>query len=290
MAKPAQGQIVPDHLIANRTEYERLLTEHFACVSPKAVNQMLRALDRPSNRLWTEILAPSLLLDAGGHHHHHHNHHNHMDVVAACALPLHMRPIHLPIADTVRTKGRNHKLAIWASEAEPAVVQGEISLFANVLRIGSQNEDGEWEPPSHRVVGAPYTIFTLEYDPPSGWDRDRRLQFLDTQLGWFRKSGSNDLDRPIRALWDWAVQFSDFRGICANWSGNKSVHIHLVFDTSAVMREFSGPSRSVSAGVYTAVGRKWQPRLPGCSRRRSSPTPLFGGRSSTESCRTVCTR
>src|SRR5258708_26912649 len=64
VAKPAQGQIVPDHLIGNRTEYDRLLTEHFACVSPKAVNQMLRALDRPSNRLWTEILAPNLLLDA----------------------------------------------------------------------------------------------------------------------------------------------------------------------------------------------------------------------------------
>ena len=220
MAKPAQGQIVPDHLIGNRTEFERLLTEHFACVSPKAVNQMPRALDRPSNRLWTEILAPSLLLDAGGHHHHHHSHHNQMDVVAACALPLHMRPIYLPIADTVRTKGRNHKLAIWASEAELAVVQGEISLFANVLCIGSQNEDGEWEPPSQRVVGAPYTIFTLEYDPPSAWDRDRRLRFLDTQLGWFRQSGSNDLDRPIRAVWDWAVRFSDFRGICADWSGN----------------------------------------------------------------------
>jgi hypothetical protein len=115
-------------------------------------------------------------------------------------------------------------------------VQGEISLFANVLHIGSQNEDGEWEPPRHRVVGAPYTIFTVEYDPPSGWDRDRRLQFL--QPRWFRKSGTNDLDRPIRAVWDWAAQFSNFRGICANWSGNKSVHIHLVFDTSAVMREF----------------------------------------------------
>src|SRR5260370_35257424 len=118
---------------------------------------MRRALRQPSNRLWTEILAPSLLLDVGGHHH---NHHNHMDVVAACALPLHMRPIYLPIADTVRTKGRNHKLAIWASEAEPAAVQGEISVFGNVFRIGSRNEDGEWGPPSRRVVGAPETTFT----------------------------------------------------------------------------------------------------------------------------------
>jgi hypothetical protein len=56
VAKPAQRRIVPDHLIANRTEYEQLLTEHFACVSPKAVNQMLRALDRPSRRSCKPIL------------------------------------------------------------------------------------------------------------------------------------------------------------------------------------------------------------------------------------------
>jgi hypothetical protein len=192
--------------------------------------------------------------------HHHNHHHNQMDAVAvaACALPLHMRPIYLPVADTVRTKGRNHKLAIWASAAEPAVVQGEISLFANVLRIGSQNEHGEWEPPSHRVVGAPYTIFTVEYDPPSGWDRDRQLRFLDTQLGWFRKSGTNDLDRPIRLLWDWVAKFSDFRGMCANWSGNKSVHIHLVFDTSAVMREFP----LLRDQVRPAYTRLWEQMAP----------------------------
>jgi hypothetical protein len=249
-------QIIPHHLIAIRDEYDRLIAERFACVSPKAVNQMRRALRQPANRFWTDILAPNLLLDASGQRH------DQIDIAGAAALPLTCRPIHLPIADTVRTKGRNHKMGVWASRAEPAVVQGRISVFANTLRIGGQKEDGEWEKPSDRVVGAPYTIFTLEYDAPSEWDRDRRLRFLDTQLGWFRQSGSNDLDRPIRAVWEWAAQFSDFRGICANWSGNKSVHIHFAFDTSAVMREFP----DLRDQVRRAYTRLWDQMAAGIAR------------------------
>jgi hypothetical protein len=104
VAKPEQ--IIPQHLIANRDEYERLIAEHFACVSQKAVNQMQRALRRRSNRLWTDILAPHLLLEAFGQRH------DQIDIAGAAPLPLTCRPIHLPIADTVRTKGQNHERAV----------------------------------------------------------------------------------------------------------------------------------------------------------------------------------
>jgi hypothetical protein len=99
-------QIIPHHLIANRDECDRLVTEHFPCISPKAVNQMRRALRGPSNGLWTDILAPHLLLDATGQR-------NDQLVTGAAALPLHMRPSYVPIADTVRTKGRNHERDVW---------------------------------------------------------------------------------------------------------------------------------------------------------------------------------
>jgi hypothetical protein len=183
-------RIIPHHLIANRDEYDRLIEERFACVSPKAVNQMRRALGRPLNQFWTDIVAPNLLLDASGRRN------DQIDIAGASALPLHMRPSYVPIAETVRTKGRNHERAVWASRAEPTFVQGEISLFANTLRLGSQNDDGDWEPPSDRVVGAPYTIFTLEYDAPSEWDRDRRLRFLDTYAAWLVPEDRHERSGP----------------------------------------------------------------------------------------------
>ena len=227
------GKIIARHLVENHEAYSRLIDSHFGQVSPRARNQMRVALRKPANRFWTEILWPNLLLDAQGQPS------DQIDLDGMDDIPLERRPMYVPISDTIRTKGRNHELVVMASESVPDSVQEHVSLFANALRIGFQNDEGDWEQPSHRVVGASYTIFTLEYDPPSDWDRERRLAFLDTQLGWFRKAGTNDLDRPIRPVWDWAAQFSDFRGMCGNWSGHKSVHIHLVFDTAAIMEEFS---------------------------------------------------
>ncbi len=240
-------QIIPRHLVEHHDAYRQIIDEHFAAVSQKARNQMRTALKRPLNGFWTEFLWPNLLLDQDGQRR------EQIEVAVTSTFPLEQRPIYLPISNTVYTPGHNHELAVMASESDPDEVQDQMSVFANPLRIGCQAEDGQWEAPMLRAVGTPFTIFTLEYDPPSEWDRERRLKFLDTQLGWFRNPGTNDLDRPIRPVWEWAAQFSDFRGICANWSGHKSVHIHLIFDTSTVMTEFP----ELRDQVRTAYTRLW---------------------------------
>lgn len=249
-------QIIPQHLVENRTVYGRLIEKHFASVSRKATKQMLRVLAEPKNQFWSDIVWPNLLLDGQGQRR------DRIDLTAVIEIPPNRRPIYVPISNTVRTMGRNHQLAELAFGADPASVQDQIAVFANALRIGCQNEQHEWEEPMLRVVGAPYTIFTFEFDPPSDWEHERRLEFLDTQLGWFRKVGTNDLDRPIRAVWDWAARFSDFRGICANWSGHKSVHIHLIFDTSVIMNELP-EFRDQFRSAYT---RLWSEMADGIAR------------------------
>jgi hypothetical protein len=227
--RASSGPTTPNHLLVDHDRYQKLIHDHFPAVSQKAVNQMKRALSRSSNRLWDEILWPNLLLDDQGKP-------AQVGEFAICReAALAQRPMYLPLAQDIFVLGRNHNMALVAAGYPSNIVQDEGCYFANHLRLGFENEPDNWEPPKERVVGSSHVFFTLEYDPPSEWEHTRRLKFLDTQLGWFRKSGSNDLDRPIRPVWNWATQFSDFRGMCANWSGHKSVHIHLVFETSDIM-------------------------------------------------------
>jgi hypothetical protein len=112
--------------------------------------------------------------------------------------------------------------------------QGDLAFFANFLQYGRQNAQWEWDSPSDRVYAGPFVTFTLEYDGESQWTTEQRQDFLATQLSWFRKSGANDLDRPIGAVYKHFSTYTDFLGLSACYSGNKSVHMHFLFSTDRV--------------------------------------------------------
>lgn len=248
--------IIPKHLVEYREQYRQLIQTYLPCVSDKATRQMIRALEQPRNGFWSKVIRPNLLLDAQGRPR------DGIDFDYDQGTPPSLRPIYTPISDSVRTPGRNHFGARIAADMEPHLPQGEFAVFANFLRGGCCDSEGQWESPSARVTLGPYTVFTLEYDP-SG-DRERQLRALDTQLGWVRKSGCNDLDRPIRPVWDWGCQHSDFRGLCVSWSGNKSVHINLLFDTSSLMAEFPelrDQFRLVYQSLWTEMAARIGPML-----------------------------
>jgi len=257
----------PAHFEKHRQAYKTLIEQHFGIVSTKAVRQLIRGVRNPTNRLWEKYLFPNLLLDSGGARDPKPN-------IAHSPEEMTARPIYLPVAPVYNTRGRNHYGAVGAVQNGIMRAQGALSFFANALRIGLQDRDGHWEAPKYRVVGGPFTIFTLEYDAPSQWPTEERIAFLETQLGWFRKSGSNDLDRPIRPVWDWVSQFSDFRGISACYGGHKSVHVHLVFDTTQLFEMRSDLRDSLRPGysrLFEHLREEIDAKFPQCL----SPDPAL---------------
>lgn len=81
-----------------------------------------------------------------------------------------------------------------------------------------------WEPPKDRAEVAPFTVFTLEVDS----DGDDALQ---SQLDLLWTAGAAKVAPVIAFDEHLRSAFRDYRGFCAVWSGNKSIHFHFVFET-----------------------------------------------------------
>ena len=69
-----------------------------------------------------------------------------------------------------------------------------------------------------------YQTFTFEFDVS-----DRK--FLNVQLQWLRTRKKGKLDCSMGDLYLNCATYGDFAGMTVNYSGNKSLHIHIVFRT-----------------------------------------------------------
>ena len=139
-------------------------------------------------------------------------------------LPPGVRPVSL---------GRNHLLAeTIATDADPNATYGGdpltgLTLFANTLRVWTPaglDPDTPAEMPMDRVVFGENQVLTFEFDVPDP-------AFLGHQLSWLR-SPKNPLDCPIGDLFRHCSGYADFVGLTVCYSGNKSLHIHIVFATA----------------------------------------------------------
>ena len=92
-----------------------------------------------------------------------------------------------------------------------------------------------------RVVVGDHQMFTFEFDKST-------LDFLGEQLSWLRSS-KNPLDCKIGELYQHCSQWGDFVGITVVYSGNKSLHIHVVFETRLAERKLRIGDGSTSAPV-----------------------------------------
>ena len=117
-------------------------------------------------------------------------------------------------------------------------------LFSNSLAVTEPNADGKWPEAKGRLRLGAQQIFTFEFDVETE-------AFLVEQLDWclpkppFKTSALSILHDRLR-------EYADYRLITAVWSGNKSLHIHLTFDTQLYLNTHARPCPSTLQGGHKA--------------------------------------
>jgi hypothetical protein len=179
-------------------------------------------------------------------------------------LPDQFGGVYYPVDVTSRSVRRNHHLAeTVAREADPLTKFGgdpwaALTYFANPLRVWTPQPLGEERPtdevipgdaPSARVVLGDYQVLTYEFDFADA-------EFLKEQLSWLR-SKKNPLDSRIGGLFKHCSGYADFAGITVNYSGNKSLHIHVVFST-ALARQKLGLDCCCAADLRAGFAAHWE--------------------------------
>lgn len=196
-------------------------------ISKKARNQFRRALERPGTAFLEHIIFPGM-----------------WDVSSVDPV----EHTYMCVSDSAKVPGRNHRF-VKSLVSDPAFERYEMlnvaALFTNRLAVDYSippGEEGRWMPPSERVVGGGPVVFTIEFDVAD-------LAFFETQMGWCRSPGKHPEDAPMGALFRQFSCFADFLGLTVNWSGNKSLHIHAVFDSTPICSLFGLDCRAMRAGL-----------------------------------------
>jgi hypothetical protein len=230
-------------MLFSQQEQERLVLlwqQHVATtLGSKATKQFVKATQNPNTWLADAIIKPNLFQpDAFG-------------------------GVYFPVDLTTFSTGRNHLFAeLIASDPNPIVTYGGdpftgLMHFANPLRLWLSNALGEDEqetalspdPPKDRVVLGDHHVLTYEFDVND-------VQFLEEQLSWLRPK-KNALDCRMGQLYRHCSNFADFAGITVNYSGNKSLHIHIVFAT-ALARARLGLGQCSSADLRKGFAEHWK--------------------------------
>jgi len=235
-----------DHLQTLESYYKPRL-------SKVSYNQLQRAFRNPPDRFWTEVLLPNLVIDPSGRP-------VGFDQLSSDAAGLvrdeleqaardepdiSNRPDYICLSSTKKLAGRSQFSTLdyltTRSDSDDGFVdpRGMASYFTNYIGYGF-SDDETFNRPSKRVAVGPFTFFTIEIDPPSDWSQQHRVEFLEKQLAWLRKSKDGEKSRPIYDFLKWLKQFSDFRAMVVSYSGNKSLHFTFGFDTSSLMGSSDG--------------------------------------------------
>jgi hypothetical protein len=134
--------------------------------------------------------------------------------------------MYLGLAVDKYVEGRNHRVAMKMREMPDA--WHALTYFTNPLALPPAPtivEGGKmWVSPKDRVIWGRSQVMTFEFDQPD-------LDFFRTQLAWCRSGTGKLLDSQMGHLYRACSQWIDFEGITVCYSGNKSFHIHIVFDT-----------------------------------------------------------
>jgi hypothetical protein len=134
------------------------------------------------------------------------------------------------LSDKANTYGRNQDLAcaVAADLAKGKAVDWTKYQFLTNPLMPVDKGHALFRQPAQRVTCGPHQIFTYEFD-------EKDPDFFNQQLSWFRYSGG-DLNCAIGKLYaSLSSSYADFSGISACYSGNKSFHIHVVYDPSTAM-------------------------------------------------------
>jgi hypothetical protein len=206
-------------------------------LKPKYIKFLEQQTLQHANRFWNELMWDSLYDRA-----------NNTGVVLS---PSHKGDFSLSHTEhLIRTK---------STEDE---VQLKSPFFTNILRIPEFDPKARragmsgWEPPSERIVNGGWMVFTFESDTLG----------LEAQLDWFMGK-SPIIDQVHQTL----KGYKDYRGFNAVFSGNKSVHIHIWFDSRHLTKALSKGARRKAqdwdgdmppAALKEWYRRKWLDLLP----------------------------
>ena len=177
------------------------------------------------------------------------------DKLLSCASDP-VRGLYIPLVSHKRVPGKITEdfgrvpRQLSASEGTP------YSLFCNALLLppASLEMEGDFPgvvKPMLRITNPGFVVVTIEYDPTSQAD-------FEESINWTSRGGKlYELDKQLRT-------YKDYDGFCAVWSGNKSVHLHFVFDTTHFVHapfELSASERWASyaqqTGVMATVHRRY---------------------------------
>lgn len=228
-------------------------------LSKKATNQIKAALNSPKDDFWHDFMEPNIVLDNRGYPVTLKDYFS--DTDRAVSHEMADRMGYICLSDRAKLRGRSQEpLLSHLSKFDLRTLRIKdprdgVSLFTNHLRFGVTDDEGCWDAPSERVMIGPFTIFTIEHDAPSDWPTEDRIELLETQISWFRKPGDGENSRAIHRMIEWGRQFSDFRGVVANYSGNKSVHIHFIFYTGHILQHDPGLIDKLRPAYSAAFGR-----------------------------------
>lgn len=246
------------------SEYENLFDKHYSSLSKKGHKQLVSALKNPKDQLWNEFIEPSLIRGVNG-----------KELVCVdlsklkgskLADVVSDRYSYMCLSSTSKVAGRSQKSTLQAlghydfetcKQIDPRTLT---SLFTNTMWFGDPAKTTEFQQCSGRTCFGPFTYITLEIDPPSDWSDDKKIDLLDKQLALFRRSGNSTKSAPIYKMIDWLGDYADFRGVAACYSGNKSIHIHLVFDTHQFLDDhvqLRGHLRPVFMSNYELISKKF---------------------------------
>lgn len=184
-------------------------------ISPLARNQLVTAerlfhtdAYEDRNKFWNLYLRPHLLDEA--------------------------RDIHVCLAPKKEYGAHRHEHAatMLRAGADDQHLQAFTQLFAHPMRLPQWIGD-HWGPrPTERLTNAGFAIQTFEVDSPL-------IEMFETQMGWCRSAGKKTVDSPIGRVDQMLKRFHDFRGIAVVYSGNRSLHIHTIWDTRHLSRALS---------------------------------------------------
>lgn len=173
-------------------------------ISPAYQKRFISRCATPEKRnaLWGQWIEPSLILDD---------------------LNLHV-PMHEDKTSNFSDHGSIHAAQL---SKNGEVAQAVFSLFSNPMQQPEfQDDDGTWQRPKERCAVAPFWVFTFEADETPLQDQCDWIWLKDA-------TGQTLLDKLDQHL---AQHYRDYRGYTVVWSGNKSLHIHLLFASSHLSR------------------------------------------------------
>jgi len=155
---------------------------------------------------------------------------------------------YLPVSTIMEVPGRNHSRTLKVAEGKLALEEN--SFFANrLIKSNATYEGGRWQHtagPSARVTLSGLHFYTFEFDVAD-------LGFFRTQLSWANWT-CKEINCPMGRLFTACSKWIDFRGITVCWSGSKSLHIHIAFDTVPLIDQFGVPDGDPRPGLIAQWG------------------------------------